>query len=155
MPEQGGNSSRRVQRRYDHYTRIITLPPPLSPLFFSPRNVTVRACFCAAAYSRIQEPRRNTDDHRHNGHLARVGRARQLLVIALRIDSTLAMGEEPRIIRALVPSITHTVQYTVPKCYMGQCIPRRTVIDPKKKKKKKANSKTNPYLRWLYPQFEK
>ena len=49
------------------------------------------------------------DDHRHNRHLARVGRARQLFVVALRIDSTLAMGEESRVVRALIPSITHTV----------------------------------------------
>ena len=40
----------------------------------------------------------------------RVGRARQLLVVALRtIDSIPAMGEEPQVVRALIPSITHTV----------------------------------------------
>jgi hypothetical protein len=46
------------------------------------------------------------------------------------------MGEEPRIVRALVHIITHTVQYTFLKCYMGLCFPRRTVMDLKKKKKK-------------------
>jgi hypothetical protein len=51
----------------------------------------------------------------------------------LHINSTFAMGEECRIVRTLVPYITHIVQYSFPKCYMGLCFPRRTVMDPKKK----------------------
>ena len=53
----------------------------------------------------------------------------------MRIDSFYAMGEERRIVRTLVHIITHTVRYTFPKCYMGPCFPKRTVMEPKKKKK--------------------
>ena len=45
------------------------------------------------------------------------------------------MGEEHRIVITLVHNITHTVQYTYSKCYMGPCFPKRTEMDSKKKKK--------------------
>lgn len=48
----------------------------------SPQRHSARL-FCAVVSNRTQEPQRNTDDHQHNGHLVRIGRARQLLVDAL------------------------------------------------------------------------
>ena len=81
--------------------------------------------------------RRNTNGQRHDDHLARVNRARQLDVVTLRIDGSLAMGEELRIVLTLVHTTTHIVRYTYSKCYMGLGFPKRTVMDSKKKKKKK------------------
>ena len=113
-------------------SRITSLspPPPLPPQRCSTRQS------CADASTHSQEPKRNTNGHWHDGHLARVNRARQLEVDSLRIDTFLAMGEEHRIVMTLVHTTTHTVRYRFPKCYMGLCFPKRIVMDSKKKKKK-------------------
>ena len=73
---------------------------------------------------------------------SRVNRARQLEVEPLRIDSFLAMGVEHRIVMTLVHITTHTVRYTFPKCYMGLCFPKRTVMDSKKRKNTRVNVHT-------------
>ena len=122
--------------------RITPLPPPPPPL--PPQRCSARQS-CADASTHSQEPKRNTNGHRHDGHLARVNRARQLEVESLRIDSFIAMGVEHRIVMTLVHITTHTVRYTFPKCYMGLCFPKRTVMDSKKKKSVVSSQLITPY----------
>ena len=44
----------------------------------SPRNVTARASYAQSPTTNLRA-RRNTGDHQHDGHLARIGRSRQLI----------------------------------------------------------------------------
>ena len=60
---------------------------PVSHPTFSPSAPIQRAPVLHRRHQRTREPRRNMGDHRHDGHLARIGRARQLFADTLCNDS--------------------------------------------------------------------